>query len=225
MEKVQFYNQFLMETTVSSQDNKNIDNQYNTTLLYEIIKIVGDIFVALFSLLALSPFLLFLTILIKISGRGPVIYSQDRIGKNGKPFLIYKFRSMVYNAEKGEPLLSGNHEERITRIGCFLRKFRIDEIPNFFNVLKGEMSIVGPRPERQFFIDQIVKRVPEYTDLHQVKPGITSWGQVKYGYASSVEEMIERLDYDLYYMKHRSFWFDLKIILYTIGTVFKGKGV
>jgi lipopolysaccharide/colanic/teichoic acid biosynthesis glycosyltransferase len=225
MEKVQFYNQFVMETKVSAQDNKNIDNQYNTTLLYEIIKIVGDIFVALFSLLVLSPFLLFLIILINISGRGPVIYSQDRIGKNGKPFSIYKFRSMVYNAEKGEPLLSGNNEERITRIGWFLRRYRIDEIPNFLNVLKGEMSIVGPRPERQFFVDQIVKRVPEYTELHQVKPGITSWGQVRYGYASNVDEMIERLDYDLYYMKHRSFWFDLKIILFTFGTVFKGKGV
>jgi lipopolysaccharide/colanic/teichoic acid biosynthesis glycosyltransferase len=122
-------------------------------------------------------------------------------------------------------LLSGNHEERITRIGRFLRKYRIDEIPNFFNVLKGEMSIVGPRPERQFFIDQIVKKTPIYIDLQHVKPGITSWGQVKYGYASSVDEMIERLDFDLYYMEHRSLWFDLKIIFFTFGTIFKGKGL
>jgi lipopolysaccharide/colanic/teichoic acid biosynthesis glycosyltransferase len=160
-----------------------------------------------------------------ITGRGPVIYSQDRIGKNGKPFSIYKFRSMVFDAERGVPLLSGDNEERITRIGHFLRKFRIDEIPNFINVLKGEMSVVGPRPERRFFIDQILKRAPEYEQLHKVKPGVTSWGQVKYGYASCVDEMIERLDYDLFYLKHRSLWFDLKILLYTVATVFKGKGV
>jgi lipopolysaccharide/colanic/teichoic acid biosynthesis glycosyltransferase len=203
----------------------NTYNQHNTARVCEIMKQIGDIIIALLMLLFLSPFMLLLVLIIKISGRGPVIYSQDRIGKNGKPFSIYKFRSMVYNAEKGEPLLSGNNEERITRIGWFLRKYRIDEIPNFLNVLKGEMSIVGPRPERQFFIDQIVKRVQEYTELHQIKPGITSWGQVRYGYASNVDEMIERLDYDLYYMKHRSFWFDLKIILLTIGTVLKGKGV
>lgn len=214
-----------MGTKKPARDNKNIDNQHNTTVLYEIIKNVGDIFVALVLLAVLSPFLLILATLIKISGKGPVIYSQDRIGKNGMPFSIYKFRSMIYDAESGEPLLSGNHEERITRIGRFLRKYRIDEIPNFFNVLKGEMSIVGPRPERQFFIDQIVKKTPIYIDLQHVKPGITSWGQVKYGYASSVDEMIERLDFDLYYMEHRSLWFDLKIIFFTFGTIFKGKGL
>lgn len=194
-------------------------------LLYEIIKQIFDFTFAFLSLLVLSPLLLLLSLLIRLSGGGPVIYAQDRVGRDGKPFSIYKFRSMVYDAERGVPLLSGNNEERITRIGRFIRKYRIDEIPNLINVLKGEMSVVGPRPERRFFIDQIVKQAPLYTELQSVKPGVTSWGQVKYGYASSVNEMIERLDYDLWYMKHRSLWFDLKIIFYTIGTVLRGKGV
>ena len=166
-----------------------------------------------------------LAVVIRLSGKGPVIYTQDRIGKDGKPFSIYKFRSMVYDAEKGEPFLSASGDERVTRTGRFLRKYRLDEIPNFINVLKGEMSIVGPRPERLFFINQIIKSAPQYIELHKVKPGITSWGQVKYGYASSVDGMIERLDYDLFYLKNRSTWFDLKIIILTIGTVLKGNGI
>ena len=132
---------------------------------------------------------------------------------------------MVFDAERGIPKLAGENGEKVTKIGGILRKYRIDEIPNLFNVLKGDMSIVGPRPERQFFIDQIVKLVPEYTTLQSVKPGVTSWGQVKYGYASAVDEMVERLEYDLYYMKHRSFWFDLEIIFLTIGTVLRGRGI
>ena len=201
------------------------DNEDGKTAVYSFLKQTGDILIAILSLVVLSPFILILSILIKISGRGPVIYSQDRIGKNGKPFVIYKFRSMKYDAESGEPLLSGISEERITRIGRFLRKYRIDEIPNFINVIRGEMSVVGPRPERQFFIEKIVIRNPEFNELLKVKPGITSWGQVKYGYASHVDEMLERLEYDLYYIKNRSLWFDIKIILYTLGTIVKGKGL
>ncbi|MCU0460965.1 MAG: sugar transferase [Bacteroidales bacterium] len=210
------------------------ENNHNTNinfkadrknLLYKSIKQIFDFCFAFISLLALSPFLLLLALLIRISGGGPVIYTQDRIGRKGIPFSIYKFRSMAYDAERGVPLLSGDNEERITRIGRFLRKYRIDEIPNLLNVLKGDMSLVGPRPERQFFIDQIIKKAPVYNELQSVKPGVTSWGQVKFGYASSVDEMIERLDYDLYYMNHRSLWFDFKIIFYTIGTVLRGKGV
>lgn len=197
----------------------------NSASFQSFIKMMMDYLVSLVILLIISPFLLFLSIIIKITVKGPVIYSQDRIGKNGKPFAIYKFRSMVYNAESGEPVLSATNEERVTRIGRFLRKYRIDEIPNFINVLKGEMSIVGPRPERKFFIDQIVKLVPEYTELQKVKPGITSWGQVKFGYASNVDEMIKRLEYDLYYMKNRSLMFDIKIFFYTIIIIFKGKGI
>ena len=206
----------------------NKDISLNTKKIYPFydpVKQVFDILFAVISLLVLCPLLILLSLTIWISGKGPVIYSQDRIGKNGKPFSIYKFRSMVYDAEKGIPRLAGDNGEKVTRIGSVMRKYRIDEIPNLINVLKGEMSVVGPRPERRFFIDQIVKIAPEYTELQTVKPGVTSWGQVKYGYASSVDEMIKRLDYDLFYMKHRSLWFDLKIIIYTIGTVFKGKGV
>ena len=197
----------------------------NSASFQSFIKMIMDYLVSMIILLIISPFLLLLSLIIKITGKGPVIYSQDRIGKNGRPFSIYKFRSMVYNAEFGEPMLSATDEERVTRIGRFLRKYRIDEIPNFINVLRGELSIVGPRPERKFFIDQIVKLVPEYTELQKVKPGITSWGQVKFGYASNVDEMIKRLEYDLYYMKNRSLLFDVKIFFYTIGIIFKGKGI
>jgi lipopolysaccharide/colanic/teichoic acid biosynthesis glycosyltransferase len=192
---------------------------------YDPVKQIFDIVFAVVSLLLLSPLLILLSLTIWISGKGPVIYSQDRIGKNGKPFSIYKFRSMVYDAEKGIPRLAGENGEKVTRIGSVIRKYRIDEIPNLINVLKGEMSVVGPRPERRFFIDQIIKIVPEYTELQTVKPGVTSWGQVKYGYASTVDEMIERLAYDLHYMKHRSLWLDLKIILLTVGTILRGKGI
>jgi lipopolysaccharide/colanic/teichoic acid biosynthesis glycosyltransferase len=190
-----------------------------------VVKQVFDYLVSFLFLLITSPFLLLLFLLIKISGKGPFIYTQDRIGINGKPFLIFKIRTMVYDSEGKEPLLSGNHDERITRIGKFLRKHRIDEIPNFINVLTGDMSIVGPRPERRFFIDQIVKLAPQYTQLQKIKPGITSWGQVRFGYASNVDEMIRRLEFDLHYLEHRSLVFDLKILLQTIVIIFRGKGI
>jgi lipopolysaccharide/colanic/teichoic acid biosynthesis glycosyltransferase len=206
----------------SDSDNGNIKPM---PVYYAVSKTMTDYLFSFVFLILMSPFLLVLAAIIWLSGKGPVVYTQDRIGKDGKPFSIYKFRSMVFNAEKGEPFLSGSGDERVTKTGRFLRKYRIDEIPNFFNVIKGEMSIVGPRPERLFFINQIIKNAPNYIELHKVKPGITSWGQVKYGYASSVDEMIERLDYDLYYLKKRSFWFDLKIIVLTIGTIFKGRGI
>ena len=214
-----------MADTESIKKNINTDTRDNRITLPGIIKQIFDISVALLLLIFLSPLILFLYIIIRASGKGPVIYTQDRIGKNGKPFVIYKFRSMKNNAETEAPMLSGLTEDRITRIGRILRKYRIDEIPNFFNVLKGDMSIVGPRPERQFFIDQIVIKNPDFKELLRVKPGITSWGQVKYGYASSVDEMLERLKYDLYYIKKKSLLFDLKIILYTLGTIVKGKGL
>lgn len=189
------------------------------------IKQMMDYFLAGFILIALSPLMLLLAIFIRISGNGPVIYSQERIGKNGKPFTILKFRSMQADAEHDRPLLSSKNDTRITAIGKFMRKHRFDEIPNLINVVKGEMSLVGPRPERQYFIDQIVKKAPHYRRLHKVKPGITSWGQVKYGYASDVDSMIERLEYDLLYLENMSLSIDLKIIIYTILIILKGKGV
>jgi exopolysaccharide biosynthesis polyprenyl glycosylphosphotransferase len=179
------------------------------------------------SLLALTvgiPLYVFLAIGVKLSSKGPILYSHERIGRFGKPFKIYKFRSMFIDAEKHGPALSSKNDSRITPFGLFMRKSRLDELPQFFNVLIGEMSLVGPRPERQFFIDQIVLRAPLYKHLLRVRPGITSWGQVKYGYAENVDEMIERLQYDLIYIESMSLYFDLKIMIYTIKTVFEGSG-
>jgi lipopolysaccharide/colanic/teichoic acid biosynthesis glycosyltransferase len=168
---------------------------------------------------------LILAISVKISGKGPVIFYQKRIGKNGKSFTLYKFRTMHYSSEECTPLLSGKDDGRITAVGRFMRKHKLDEIPNFMNVLKGEMSLIGPRPEQQYFIDQIILRAPDYKLLESIKPGISSWGQVKYGYASNVEQMIERLPYDLFYLDNMSLWFDMKVAFYTIGIIFKGKGI
>ena len=190
-----------------------------------IIKTVIDYSVTILCLILLIPVILIVTIAIKLTVKGPVLYSQKRIGKDGKTFTIYKFRSMHLGTEDGVPLLCGKKDKRITSVGRLMRKHKLDEIPNFFNVLKGEMSIVGPRPEQQYFIDQIVAKKPEYKLLHSIKPGITSWGQVKYGYASNVDEMLKRLDYDLYYLNNRSLWFDLKIAFYTLGIIIKGEGV
>jgi len=190
-----------------------------------IIRAIFDYTVTLLSLTLLLPVIIILSISIKLTGKGPVIYSQKRIGRNGKPFDIYKFRSMHFGNEEGIALISDRDDKRITSLGRFMRKYKFDEIPNFFNVLKGEMSIVGPRPEQKFYIDQIVKREPRYMQLRQIKPGITSWGQVKYGYASNVEEMIKRMEYDLFYLENRSLFFDLKIALHTITVIVRGRGI
>jgi lipopolysaccharide/colanic/teichoic acid biosynthesis glycosyltransferase len=192
---------------------------------HQISKNIIDYPITILCLILLSPVILILSVLIKISGKGPVIYSQNRIGRNGKSFTIYKFRSMHYGTEEGIPLLSGKNDKRITPLGRFMRKHKFDEIPNFVNVLRGEMSLVGPRPEQQYFIDKILMKAPQYKLLQKVKPGITSWGQVKYGYASNVDEMIERLDYDLFYLENRSICFDMKVICYTVITIFKGEGI
>jgi Sugar transferases involved in lipopolysaccharide synthesis len=190
-----------------------------------IIRAIFDYTVTLLSLTLLLPVIIILSISIKLTGKGPVIYSQKRIGRNGKPFDIYKFRSMHFRNEEGIALISDSDDKRITSLGRFMRKYKFDEIPNFFNVLKGEMSIVGPRPEQKYYIDQIVQREPRYMQLRQIKPGITSWGQVKYGYASDVEEMIKRMEYDLFYLENRSLFFDLKIALHTITVIVRGRGI
>ena len=213
-----------MEETTYSENTATKINTRKRIFTEDLFRRVSDLIISLITLVILSPLLAVLAIIIRISGKGPVIYYQDRTGRNGKPFSIYKFRSMIYNAEKEEPQLSGDNTESVTRIGKFLRKYRIDEIPNFINVIKGEMSVVGYRPERQFFIDRIIKIAPEYLELQKIKPGITSWGQIKYGYASSIDEMIERLNFDLYYLKHRSIWFDLIIMIRTPVIILKGKG-
>ncbi|MBC7124715.1 MAG: sugar transferase [Bacteroidales bacterium] len=189
------------------------------------LKEMLDYVIAIVGLLLSAPVALILMAVIKTTSKGPVIFKQERIGQHGKPFHIYKFRSMYVDAEANGPALSNQTDPRVTPVGRFMRKTRLDEIPNFINVLKGEMSIVGPRPERQFYIDQLVKVAPHYLHLQKVKPGITSWGQVKYGYAENIEQMVERLKYDLLYLENMSLYIDFKIMIYTILTIFKGKGV
>ncbi len=190
----------------------------------KIVKQVIDFIFSLVVLILGSPIYLLTAICVKMSSPGPIFYTHERIGIHGKPFNIYKFRSMITGAESNGPLLSSENDNRITKFGRFMRKIRLDEIPQFFNVLKGDMALVGPRPERQFYIDQIVQKAPHYIHLHKVKPGITSWGQVKFGYAENIEEMTERLRYDLIYIENMSLAIDLKILIYTILTVLRGKG-
>jgi len=184
-----------------------------------------DIILSLFALLISSPLFLILTIGVRLSSRGPIFYRQERVGKNGKPFTIYKFRSMYLNAETNGPELSSKKDNRVTSFGRFMRKSRFDEIPNFINVLKGDMSLVGPRPERKFYIDQIMARAPQYLQLLKVKPGITSWGQVKYGYAENIDQMIRRMKYDLIYLDNMSLYVDFKILIYTLLTVLRREGI
>lgn len=183
-----------------------------------------DILLSLMALIIASPVFLVVAIAIVIDSKGPVFFRQERIGYRGRPFLIYKFRSMRMDAEAQGPRLSARDDDRRTRVGIFLRKTRLDEIPQFFNVLKGDMSIVGPRPERRYFIDQIVKVAPYYLRLHRIKPGITSWGQVKFGYAENVNEMVERMKYDILYLENMSLGLDLKIMIYTALIMIQGRG-
>lgn len=197
---------------VASECTKNIKRSF-------------DVFASAVALLLLSPLLASLALAVRRSSPGKAIYWQERIGLHGRPFRIYKFRTMRTDAEAAGPQLSSDDDPRITAIGKKLRKYRLDELPQFWNVLKGDMSLVGPRPERSFFIEKIMKVAPWYSLVHQVRPGITSWGMVKYGYASSVDEMVERNRYDLVYLFNMSIAVDLKIMIYTVRTVVTGKGV
>lgn len=191
----------------------------------ENIKRFIDIILSSIALVVLSPLMLFVAIKIKSGSKGSVIYKQKRVGFKRKEFTMYKFRSMVEDAEKGVPMLSSPNDLRITKFGHWLRKYRVDELPQFWNVIKGDMSLVGPRPERKYFVDKIIEKAPYYSLLHRVRPGITSWGMVNYGYARNIDEMIARLKFDILYLENMSLLIDIKILFYTIKIVFTGRGM
>jgi len=201
---------------------KQFVSQNQLLTIKRFVKNVFDICFSSVFLILFSPFYLIIALLVKIDSKGAAIYKQERIGKNGKAFIIYKFRTMHENAEKNGPELSQEKDNRITRIGHFLRKTKLDETPQFFNVLKGDMSIIGPRPERKFYIDKLVKLNTNFIQTLGVKPGISSLGQIKYGYASTIEQMLSRFKYDEFYLNNFSLLLDFKIFFKTILVVCSG---
>lgn len=193
-------------------------------LWFQFLKRFLDIFVSALVLLLALPLYAYIAWRVRHSSSGPIFYKQERIGLLGKPFFIYKFRSMYTDAEDRGPQLASDEDNRCTPWGKIMRKYRLDELPQFWNVLRGDMSLVGPRPERQYYIDKIAARAPQVKKLHRVRPGITSWGQVKYGYASNVDEMVQRLKYDLLYIENISLSLDIKILFYTVLVIVQGRG-
>ena len=188
------------------------------------VKRIGDCFLALIALIVFSPLFLICYIAVKREDGGSAIFKQERIGRFGKPFNIYKFRSMRLDAEKlGPALYKGGKDHRLTKVGKFLREHHLDELPQLWNVFVGDMSFIGPRPERQFYIDQIMERDPRYRFLYQIRPGVTSYATLYNGYTDTIEKMLRRLRYDLFYLEHRSWLFDFKILVMTFMKIVGGK--
>ena len=198
---------------------------FRKSWLRKVLKRSGDLILSFIMLILLAPVLIAVAILIKLDSKGPVFFSQERVGENRKPYLVHKFRSMVQDAEKTSgPVWAQSNDSRVTRIGKFIRKWRIDEFPQLFNVIKGEMSFVGPRPEREFFVRELEEAIPYYGERFSVKPGVTGWAQVSYPYGASVEDAKEKLNYDLFYIKNMSIFMDLMVIMRTVKTVLFGEG-
>ena len=189
------------------------------------VKRLLDVFVALVCLIIFSPLFIICYIMVKREDGGPAIFQQERIGRFGRPFKIYKFRSMRMDAEKDGPALfkTGGKETRLTKVGKFLRDHHLDELPQLWNVVKGDMAFIGPRPEREFYIKQIIDRDPRYVYLYQIRPGVTSYATLYNGYTDTMEKMLRRLELDLYYLEHRSWWFDIKILMKTFINIVFGK--
>jgi sugar transferase (PEP-CTERM system associated) len=198
---------------------------FRASRLTRFVKRMLDLSCSIILAISTAPLMLLTAVAVKLDSAGPALYSQERVGENGRIFKIYKFRSMRSDAEKaGTPLWARDKDDRITRVGRFIRTTRLDELPQLWNVMRGDMSFVGPRPERPFFVEQLAREIPFYLQRHAVKPGLTGWAQVKYQYGSSIEDAMEKLRYDLYYIKHLSVFFDLTIVLDTVKVILFGKG-
>jgi sugar transferase (PEP-CTERM system associated) len=198
---------------------------FNASRITRVVKRMLDLSLSMLGFVLAAPLMALTALAIRLDSPGPVFYDQERVGENGRVFTVYKFRSMRTDAERaGQPVWARDKDERVTRVGRFIRATRLDELPQLWNVMRGEMSFVGPRPERPFFVEQLARDIPFYVQRHSVKPGITGWAQVKYQYGSSVEDAMEKLRYDLYYIKHMSIFFDLTIVLDTVKVILFGKG-
>ena len=192
------------------------------------MKRLFDVVCVFFASIVFMPFVVAVYVAIKLEDGGPAIFKQERIGRGGKPFMLYKFRSMRMDSEKNGPQLSaqqGQGDNRLTKVGRFIRAHHLDELPQLWNVFCGDMSFVGPRPERKFFIDQIMEYDKRYTYLYQIRPGVTSYATLYNGYTDTMEKMLKRLEYDLYYLGHRSWWFDIKILWLTFWKIVSGKTI